>query len=128
MVYAPDNPAISDFVLPATAKVGDVRIAISTGGKSPAMARVLRQRIEKIITPQDLLQIRLQEYLRGMLKNKVENQKTRKELLLKVLKNEEVQRLLKQSKFAEAKEKAKEIIQNKLNKIEGAATVEAFEK
>ncbi len=41
MVYSVDNPALSDFILPAVAHVGDVKIAVSTGGKSPAMARVL---------------------------------------------------------------------------------------
>ena len=61
MVYAVDNPALSDFILPAVAQVGDVKVAVSTGGKSPAMARVLRERIEKLVTPEDLLEIELQE-------------------------------------------------------------------
>ena len=39
MVYSVDNPALSDFILPAVAKVGDVKIAVSTSGKSPAMAQ-----------------------------------------------------------------------------------------
>ena len=75
MVYAPDNPLVSDFALPATASVGDVRIAVSTGGKSPAMASVLRKRIEKMITAEDLLQIKLQEYLRDLLKRQGGDQK-----------------------------------------------------
>ena len=37
MVYAVDNPEISDFMLPALAKIDDVRIAVSTSGKSPYM-------------------------------------------------------------------------------------------
>ena len=64
MVYAPDNPAISDFTLPAVAKIGEVKIAISTSGKRPAMTRGLRQKIERTITPEDLLQIKLQSYVR----------------------------------------------------------------
>ena len=60
MVYSVDNPALSDFILPAVAQVGDVKIAVSTSGKSPAMAKVLRERIEKMITPEDLLEIQLQ--------------------------------------------------------------------
>ena len=68
MVYAVDNPAVSDFILPAVAHVGDVKVAVSTGGKSPAMARVLRERIEKLVTPQDLLEIELQEKARTTLK------------------------------------------------------------
>jgi precorrin-2 dehydrogenase/sirohydrochlorin ferrochelatase len=111
MVYAPDDPSISDFALPAVAKVGDVRIAISTSGKSPVMASALRKRVEKIIKPEDLLQIKLQEYMRGILKERVSDQKSRRKLLYSILQSEEVQKLLKQGNFDEAKEKAMEIIQ-----------------
>ncbi|MCW4017819.1 MAG: bifunctional precorrin-2 dehydrogenase/sirohydrochlorin ferrochelatase [Candidatus Bathyarchaeota archaeon] len=118
MVYAPDNPSTSDFILPAIAKVGDVRIAISTSGKSPAMASIIRKRIEKIITPEDLLQVQLQEYMRGILKGQVSDQKTRRPLLYKILQNETVQRLLKQGKFDEAKEMATEIVTKEIKLME----------
>lgn len=111
MVYAPDDPSISDFALPAIAKVGDVRIAISTSGKSPAMASALRKRVEKMITPEDLLQIKLQECMRGILKERVPDQKSRRKLLFSILQSKEVQMLLREGKFEEAKEKALEITQ-----------------
>lgn len=47
LVCAVDRPSISDFHLPAIAHVGEIRIAVSTGGKSPAMARILRKRVEE---------------------------------------------------------------------------------
>jgi siroheme synthase-like protein len=68
IVYAVDNPQLSDFKLPALAEVGDFKIAISTGGKSPAMAKALRKRVEKLITEGDLLQVRLQLEIREVLK------------------------------------------------------------
>jgi precorrin-2 dehydrogenase/sirohydrochlorin ferrochelatase len=111
MVYAPDNPSLSDFTLPATAKVGEVRIAVSTSGKSPAMASILRKRIEQMITPEDLLQVKLQDHLRSLLKKQVRDQKIRKQVLYRILQNEDIQTLLKQGKFEEAKEKATEIVQ-----------------
>jgi precorrin-2 dehydrogenase / sirohydrochlorin ferrochelatase len=46
-----DNPESSTFISPATFKRGDLQIAISTGGSSPAMARMLRQRLEQQIGP-----------------------------------------------------------------------------
>jgi precorrin-2 dehydrogenase/sirohydrochlorin ferrochelatase len=74
------------------------------------MASVLRKRIEKVITPQDLLQVQLQEYMRGILKGQISDQKARRNLLYKILQNEAVQRLLKQGKFEEAKEMSTEIV------------------
>jgi precorrin-2 dehydrogenase/sirohydrochlorin ferrochelatase len=111
MVYAVDNPSVSDFILPALAKVGEVRIAISTTGKSPAMARVLRQRIEKIITEEDLLQIKLQNHLRANLKQRILDQKARRQILYKILKNAEVKSLLKEGKFGEAQKTARKILE-----------------
>ena len=111
MVYSVDNPAASDFILPALAKIGEVRIAISTAGKSPAMARVLRQRIEKTVTVEDLLQIKLQTHLRAVLKKQVSDQKVRKRLLYAVLENPEIKKLLKEDKFNEAQEMAVKILE-----------------
>ena len=117
MVYAVDNPAASDFILPAIAKVGEVRIAISTTGKSPAMARALRQRIEKLITQEDLLQIKLQTYARAVLKKRIFDQKVRRKVLYEVLKDEEIKRFLKEGKFEEAKEKALKILESAAKNI-----------
>ena len=42
-----DRPEICDFILPALVKRGDMTIAISTSGKSPAFAKYLRKDMEK---------------------------------------------------------------------------------
>lgn len=106
MVYAPDNPSASDLVLPAVAKLGDIRIAISTSGKSPAMASIIRKRIEKMITPEDLFQIKLQSSLREALKKQVTDQKMRKQFLYHIIEDEAIQTFLKEGKFEEAKKSA----------------------
>ncbi len=112
MVYVADNPAISDFILPAVSKIGEVRIAVSTGGKSPAMAKTLRDRIERLVTQQDLLHIELQEYMRAILKGQVEEQKTRKRILYTILENERVNALLKEGKLDKAKKEAMRIMKD----------------
>jgi len=111
MVYVVDNPSVSDFIFPALAKIGDVRIAISTNGKSPAMARVLRQRIERTITQEDLLQIKLQNYARAILRQRIFDQKVRKKALYKIIKDDRINRLLKEGKFDEAQGIAMKILE-----------------
>ena len=44
-----DLPACCDFIFPSYVKKGDLTIAISTGGTSPAMAKHLRIYLSKLI-------------------------------------------------------------------------------
>jgi siroheme synthase-like protein len=47
-----DVPPLCDFIAPAVVRKGDIQIAISTGGASPAVAKMLRQKIEGLIGPE----------------------------------------------------------------------------
>jgi precorrin-2 dehydrogenase/sirohydrochlorin ferrochelatase len=47
MVNAVDQPSDCDFIVPSIVKRGDLLIAISTSGKSPAMAKAIRVELEK---------------------------------------------------------------------------------
>lgn len=47
-----DEPDEGDVVLPAVVRRGELRIAISTGGASPALARRLRQRLDAEFGPE----------------------------------------------------------------------------
>ena len=42
-----DVPHRCNFILPATARRGDLTISVSTAGKSPALARKIRMELEK---------------------------------------------------------------------------------
>ncbi len=47
LVNVVDDPAPSDFIVPSSFRKGELTIAVSTGGASPALARKLRMRLEK---------------------------------------------------------------------------------
>jgi precorrin-2 dehydrogenase/sirohydrochlorin ferrochelatase len=50
LVNTVDQPPLCDFIVPAVVRRGDVIVAISTSGKSPALAAALRAKLDSIIT------------------------------------------------------------------------------
>ncbi|MEX0800014.1 MAG: bifunctional precorrin-2 dehydrogenase/sirohydrochlorin ferrochelatase [Dehalococcoidia bacterium] len=50
LVNAVDDPPFCDFIMPAIARQGDLTVAVSTSGRSPAMARKMREELEAFLT------------------------------------------------------------------------------
>lgn len=116
-VYAVDDPEVSDFSHPSVISLGDaVQVAITTGGKSPLMARILRERLEPIlrrsITRVDLLQVQLQERMRRAAKEHLDDTQKRKEFLQGLLRDPEIQSCLERGDLADAEFFARQRLQD----------------
>jgi len=106
--YAADDPAVSDFAFGSVINIEDtVQIAVSTGGRSPAMARKIRMQAEKvfkkIIKKDDIYQIKLQDFARNAAKTKLDTFPERKKFLYSVMNDNHVKQLIKEGNFKNAK-------------------------
>ncbi len=114
-VYSVDDPAYSDFSYASVINIeGVMQVAISTSGKSPIMARQVRIRAErvlrKIIKKTDVENAKLQEFARNAARPKIHTVEKRKEYLYAVLRDREIQNLIKEDRIDEAKSATLELL------------------
>ena len=67
-VNAVDDPTSCDFILPSAVRRGEVVLAISTGGLSPALARRLREELEAYLSDDFAPLVELLAEVRGDLR------------------------------------------------------------
>jgi len=109
--YAADDPDVSDFAHPSVINIEDtIQIAISTGGRSPAMARKLKLQAEKIfkkvIKKEDIYQIKLQKIARDAAKKKISAQIDRKKFLYSLINDNKIKQLIKDENLLGAQRRA----------------------
>ena len=69
-VNAADDPGRCDFILPSVLRRGDLAIAISTGGDSPALSRTIREELEFYFTGEYDSLVKLASEVRSELRAK----------------------------------------------------------
>ena len=114
-VYAADDPAVSDFSYASVINIeGIVQIAISTSGKSPLMARKIRIKadrvLHRIIKKADIENAKLQEFARQAARPHIRTVDERKEFLYSVVKNNQIQNLIKEDRIEDAKSATLELL------------------
>ena len=117
IVYSSDNPEDSDFSNPAIIDFENmIQIAIFTGGKSPAMSKKLKDRSEKlfkkIISKEDIAQIKIQKIVRGIAKESIPTQEQRKNCLRSIMSDNEIDQLIKDGQVKKAEKRAITILRN----------------
>ena len=98
-----DQHTDSDFIVPAVVRRGDLQVAISTGGNSPAYARLLRREIEAFWDDGQLLD--LMADLRRRVYARFPNAPERRQAFWQQLVTDDTLALARKGKWAEIEER-----------------------
>jgi len=117
IAYSSDNPDDSDFSNPAIIDFENmIQIAIFTGGRSPAMSKKIKNRSEKlfkkIITKEDIAQIKIQKMAREIAKETIPTQEQRRECLRSIISDNGIDQLIKDGQMKKAEKRAITILRN----------------
>ena len=117
IVYSSDNPEDSDFSNPAIIDFENIiQIAIFTGGRSPAMSKKIKDKSEKlfkkIITKEDIAQIKIQKRARALAKEIIPTQEQRRECLRSIMSDNEIDQLIKDGQIKKAEKRSNTILRN----------------
>ena len=115
IAYSSDNPEDSDF---SNAAIIDfekmIQIAIFTGGQSPVMSKKIKLKAEnvlkKVISKEDIIQIKIQKISRKLAKEIIPTQLELKECLKSIMNDNHIDQLIKDGQIKKAEKRAIEIL------------------
>ena len=84
LVNVVDCQQLCDFIVPAVVHRGQLQIAISSGGCSPALAARLRRQLENKLAPEVGRDVELAGQIRQLIKRGIKDPELRREILLKL--------------------------------------------
>ena len=111
-----DEAPISSFISPSVISKGDITVAISTKGKSPALNKHLKNKIGNVIGDE---YSKLAEILGNIREKVIENipgQKSRSDLFDSIVQNRKILELIKSKKYEEAEQKVIYLIDKEIDK------------
>ncbi len=94
LLNSADDPKVSDFLVPARLSRGRLQAAISTGGSSPALAKLLRQQLDTLLEKGISARLASLSKLRQRLKSRIPKQFARARIL-RILAGESIRKSLK---------------------------------
>ena len=101
-----DDPATGTVLFPAIVRRGPIQVAVSTGGESPGLAALLRDRLARRITPVDADLARLIGAVRRRLQSVVTDPRERRRRLQR-LPRLPIRSLLRSGRWSEARRVAR---------------------
>ena len=99
------------FIMPAVIRRGDIGVAISTSGTSPALAARLRRKISGVIGPEYARLAELLSRVRPEIRGKVHSEGNRKDLHYRII-DSDIISLLKLDDIGPAEQRMREIIED----------------
>lgn len=113
VAYPPEE---SSFIVPSCIERGDLIIAVSTGGASPALSRKIRMELEQMYGPEYDVLLRKLAILRKRLQSEVQDQHKRRQILHRVV-DSDVIGLLREGKVHEADARISELVSEALKGV-----------
>lgn len=113
-----DQPELCSFIMPAVVRRGDIGVAISTSGTSPALAARLRRKISGVIGPEYARLAELLSQIRPEIRSKVRTEGRRKDLHYRII-DSDIISLLKRDDIAPAERRLQEIIEDFVSENRG---------
>ena len=111
MVNTADQLALCDFIMPAVIRRGDLTVAISTGGTSPALAARLRDKFARMLGPEYEQLMDMLAKARPEIRRRIPEERDRKALQYRLL-NSDVLALLQQNDIGRAERLLQQIIED----------------
>lgn len=109
LVNCVDDQALCDFFVPASVRRGDLLFTVSTGGKNPAMTKLLADELAEKYGEEYGLYLDFMAGMRKEIRSCLKST-TERELFWRTVMSPEIHKLLEEGNFAEAEAKVRDAV------------------